>query len=93
MSKKEYVLKVLDKVKWLWPKEQEVRDYLLHDEEYVNYLYDQFVQAVDSILKDRVNDKTLSLTKYLDDVKVKEALSKQADQEDLDKLDQLLATL
>lgn len=95
MSKKEYVLKILDKLQWYRAKEKPIREYLLanDDEEYVNYLYDQFVQAVDSTLKDTFNNKAKSLAQYLDDVKIKESVSRKADEEDLKKLDQLLNSL
>ncbi len=95
MTKREYVFKVLDKVKWHWNKEQEVREYLTanDDQNYINYLYDEFVKAVDITLKSQANDKGLALMETLNQIKIKENVSKQAEQADLMRLEQLIASL
>ncbi|MDD3262748.1 MAG: hypothetical protein PHR61_02785 [Candidatus Absconditabacteria bacterium] len=92
MTKKEYVLKVLDKVKGYWAKEPMIRTYIdTHDDEkYINYLYDKFVVAVKNTLKKQETEKLQALTKNLDILKSKESDSYLADEEDLKKLDELL---
>ncbi len=95
MTKKEYVIKVLDKVKWYWQKEPMIRAYIdTHDDQkYINYLYDKFVVAVKNTLKKQEAEKLQALTNNLDILKSKESDSYLADEEDLKKLDELLLNM
>jgi len=95
MTKKEYVFKVLDKVKWHWDKEPSVREYLnnYEDETYINYLYDKFTKAVDVTLEKQSQEKSELMSDYLDQLKIKESEIQQSDNEDLKKLDELLVNM
>lgn len=95
MTKKDYVLKVLEKVKDYRDKAEIITKYILtHDDEwYVNYMYDKCVSAVESAVKTKDENKIQQLGKFLDQVHEKEAISKKADEEDIAKLDQLLLSL
>lgn len=95
MTKKEYVFKVLDKVRWSWEKESVVRDYLTKHEDsvYVDYLYDKFTKAVKVTLENQSKEKIQSLSKHLNELKNKESESYQADHDDLTKLDDLLTNM
>jgi len=95
MTKKDYVLKVLEKVKSYWDKADTIKEYITthDDEEYINYMYDKCVSAVESAVKTKAADKIKQLGSILSDIHEKEAVSKKADEEDIAKLDQLLASL
>lgn len=95
MTKKDYVLKLLDKVAGSWSQAEAVKNYLsLHDDQsYIDYLYEKFVEAVDQTLHDQWQDKIKSLVSFLENIKQQELVDRQADEADLQKLDQLLQTL
>jgi hypothetical protein len=95
MTKKEYVLKVLEKVKEYRDKAEMIKTYLMthDDEEYVNYMYDKCVNAVEVAVKTKDANKVQKLGKLLDEIHQKEAVSKKADEEDINKLDELLSSL
>jgi len=59
MTKKEYVLKFLDKVKGRRQKEPIIRDYLSKndDEEYTEYLYKEFTKIVNDIVAKKEEKK------------------------------------
>lgn len=59
MTKKEYVLKVLDKVKEYRDKADMIKQYLLthNDEVYINYMYEKCVNAIDITIKNKTKTK------------------------------------
>jgi hypothetical protein len=95
MTKKEYIIKVLEKVTGYWDKAIIIKEYIAthDDEQYINYLYENFVIAVEKTTKEQNNNKIKLLSNYIADLHEKEVLSKQADEEDIVKLDNLLSTL
>ena len=95
MTKKDYVLKVLEKVKDYRDKAETIKNYITthDDEEYINYMYDKCVNAVELTVKTKDSNKIQQLGKFLDQVHEKEAISKKADEEDIAKLDQLLESM
>jgi len=95
MTKKEYVLKVLEKVKGYWDRAEKIGQYIsTHDDEgYLNYLYEKCVVAVDMAIQAKNEDKIKELWNILDKIHEQEAISKKADEEDITKLDQLLENL
>ena len=95
MTKKEYVLKVLDKVMGSWSQAKMVQEYVLSHEDlnYIDYLYNKFVEAVNSTLQEQWQDKINSFISHLEDIKQEELISKQADENDLKNLEQVLASL
>lgn len=96
MEKKQYLIAILEKIQDEWLPARWLiyiaKEWKLSDE-----MIDIFVQLIQESLKAITNKElketlTKSLT-VLENVKKLEAKSKQHDQEDLDKLDELLETL
>jgi predicted RNA-binding protein len=92
MTKREYVFKFLDKVKWHWEKEPIIRDYLSKndDEAYVEYLYGEFTKIVNNVLKEKEQKKVSLVAKHLETVKKHEKEIQEADLKDLENLEELI---
>lgn len=95
MTKKDYVFKVLDKVMWKRSKAAQIKKYLTNnvDDAYVDYLYDQFVDAVNETLKSEWEDKIKNLAQILDKVHQEEAESRKVDEQDIANLENLINTI
>ena len=93
MSKKEYILKVLDK---LWSdrdRTEEIKRELVNDnltDDYIDYLYEQFTKIVEEINKKQNSDTISKMKDYLNNIKDLETKSKEADAEDIKKLEDLM---
>ena len=95
MTKKEYILKVLDKVQWHWDNESEIRKYITtHDDTaYIEYLYQEFKTVVNALSQQIGKKDITNLLWLLDTIHIKETLSKQAETKDLTDLETLIKTI
>ena len=95
MTKKEYVIKVLEKVKKYRDKAETIQKYLSthEDEEYLSYIYEKCVKAINIAVKTKNENKIKELWSILNEIHEKEAISKKADEDDVVKLDKLLESL
>lgn len=96
MTKKEYVLKVLDKVIPYWEEAKYIKENILSwiaTNEYMDDIYQKCVAAVNIVLQHQSENKSQQLSQYLQSLQQQEKLSQHADQEDIKKLEELLAVL
>jgi len=95
MTKKEYVLKVLEKVKWYRDKAETILQYIsMHDDEgYIDYMYNKCVNAVDVAVHTKNEDKIKELWSILNNIHEKEIVSRKVDGDDIEKLDKLFESL
>ena len=95
MTKKDYILKVLDKVQWHRNKEADIRKYITtHDDTvYIEYLYQEFRTVVNELSQQIGKKDITNLLGLLDAIHTKETLSKQAETKDLDDLELLIKTI
>lgn len=95
MTKKEYVIKVLDKVIPYWKEASSIKDKILSwaTQEYIEDMYQKCVKAVDVTLDNQQTESAQKLGNYLQTLQQQEQLSQQADEQDIKKLEVLLATL
>ena len=95
MTKKSYILQVLEKLQGHRSKAEEVTSYLLayDDPEYIDYIYQELVAAVHATLQEEGQDTLKNLVGYLDVLEHKESLSKQADENDIKDLEQIMITM
>lgn len=96
MSKKEYILAVLQKVSGIrWPADnikQLLEDDKLTDT-YIDYLYEECVEAVDDALDvDKETQQQIILDK-LKFIKDAEIIEKKADAEDIENLEKLIENI
>jgi hypothetical protein len=96
MSKKEYILAVLTKVSWLRSKADHIKELLLSDQltsEYIEYLYTEFVKAVNIAIKYEDGAHKNIVIAQLNTIKDAEIKQHQVDQIDIDALEQLILAM
>lgn len=96
MTKKDYILAVLTKVSWLWASADHIKELLLADQlttEYIDYLYEECVKAVNGALQEQNQEQQNSIVAKLSSVKDAELKQSQADQADIDNLEKLIASM
>lgn len=95
MTKKEYVLKVLDRVLPYWKEASSIKDRILSwaTQEYIEDMYQKCVKAVDITLEQQHTENAEKLGNYLQSLQEQEKLSQEADAQDIKKLEVLLSTL
>lgn len=96
MSKKDYILAVLEKVSTIrWPANN-IKKLLEEDgltDEYVEYLYVECVHAVNEALDEQNSDQQNTIISKLTSLKDAELKQNQADQEDIKNLEKLIANI
>lgn len=93
MSKKEYILTALTKVSWLRLNADHIKQLLLADQlttEYIDYLYTEIVKAVNIALAYQNTEQQTIIVTQLNTIKDAEIKQNQADQADIDALEQLI---
>lgn len=96
MTKKEYILKVLDRVIPYWEWAISIKEKILSwiaTDEYIEDMYQKCVKSVDITLKQQDMEKMKSLSSYLKNLQQEEFISHQADEEDIKNLENLLNTI
>jgi len=93
MTKKEYILKVLDKVIPYWEWAVSIKEKVLDPnvtDDYIQEVYQKCVKAVHSTFLYQKEKKVNQLANYLEYLHQQELDSQKADKEDIDKLDEML---
>lgn len=96
MSKKEYILSVLEKVSGLWEPANNIKELLLQDQltdTYIDYLYEECVHAVDNALESQNEDQQQAIIARLQNIKISETKQNEADQQDIEKLEDLISNM
>ncbi len=92
MTKKEYILKVLDKVIPYRPKAFSLKQKVLSPnitQEYIEDIYQKCIRAVHTTFLHQLKIKQSTLKGNLQYLQKKELLSKELDQNDIDNFEQL----
>lgn len=95
MTKKEYILRVLDKSLPYWQGAASIKEQILSEtvsDDYIEETYQKCVKAVDITLQQQNEDKAQQLWQYLESLHEKEKFSQEADQKDIENLEKLLNT-
>lgn len=95
MTKKEYILKVLDIVKGHRDKEAKIRKYITEndDNNYIEYLYKKFRTVIHTIHTQKWQKEISWFVDMMNDIKEKEKIDRKAEQEDINKLENLIDSL
>lgn len=95
MTKKEYIFKVLDLVKWHRDKEEKVRKYMTENEDinYTEYLYEKFRTVIHTIHTQKWQKEISWFVDMMNNIKEKEKIDRDAEQEDINKLENLIDAL
>lgn len=96
MTKDEYIMKVLNKVKWL----REPADHLISlmeqnqlTSEYKDYLYNHFTVAIHNAVVKKREEQQASFSQHIQSIHAQEEETKQAEENDVDSLENLLDTM
>ncbi len=95
MTKKEYILRVLDKSLPYWKWAAFIKEKILSETvspEYIEETYQKCVKAVDITLQQQKQSNAQQLWQYLASLHEKERISQEADQRDIENLEKLLHT-
>ncbi len=95
MTKKEYILRVLDKSLPYWQWAAFIKEKILSEivtPEYIEETYQKCVKAVDITLQQQNQSNAQQLSQYLASLHEKEKVSQEADQRDIENLEKLLHT-
>lgn len=93
MKKKEYILRVLNKVLPYWKEASFIQEKILVPtvkDDYIENIYQKCVKAVDFTLHQQSEHKVQQLWQYLESLQAQERVSQEADQKDIENLENLL---
>jgi len=96
MSKKDYILAVLEKVSGLRGPADNIKWLLLEDkltDAYIDYLYEECVKAINWALNVQNQEQQNAIVSKLNSLKATELKQNQADQQDIENLEKLISAL
>ncbi|MEI6425728.1 MAG: hypothetical protein WCO66_00065 [Candidatus Absconditabacteria bacterium] len=96
MSKKDYILAVLNKVSGLRSPADNIKQLLETDQltdAYIEYLYEECVHAINGALQTQNKEQQNSIISKLNTIKATEIKQTEADQQDIENLEKLISTL
>lgn len=95
MTKKEYIFKILNIVKWHRNKEEKIRKYMTENEDssYTEYLYEKFRTVIHTIYTQKGQKEISWFVDMMNNIKEKEKIDRNVEQEDINKLENLIDSL
>lgn len=95
MTKKEYLIKALNKLKWYWPKADEILLKLQEapNNEYIEYWYERISKTIDEVQSETDKNNQINIQDYVKKLKKLEEESIVSDQKDLENLENLMSNM